>query len=141
QVVLLSIESRGLQSRRLYVDLGMTPPKFSPNTSTCVRVDGMRLKTKDGEDTRDPLDEIEHLIGAVDWERITWRTQGRTHAKREKRASVPPVPRQTDQSSVLRWQMVCVRDDREQNQSAVEECVVNPRWDVETGKLQNEVRA
>jgi len=45
--VLLSVEPASTQSRRVPVSPGHEPPKFAPNDSTVVRVDGRRLDTAD----------------------------------------------------------------------------------------------
>jgi transcriptional regulator with XRE-family HTH domain len=45
--VLLSVEPSSTQSRRVPVSQGPEPPKFAPNASTIVRVDGRRLDTAD----------------------------------------------------------------------------------------------
>ena len=62
--VLLSIDPSSVQSRRVPISPGSEPPKFAPNASTIVRVDGREL------DTAEPP------ISKLDF--------GRTHAKRKK---------------------------------------------------------
>jgi transcriptional regulator with XRE-family HTH domain len=46
--VLLSIERHSSQSRRIRVFCGREPPKFAPDVSKAVFVDGMQLYTEDG---------------------------------------------------------------------------------------------
>jgi transcriptional regulator with XRE-family HTH domain len=46
--VLLSIERHSPQSRRIRVVCGREPPKFAPDVSKAVFVDGMQLYTEDG---------------------------------------------------------------------------------------------
>ena len=46
--VLLSIEPHGSQSRRIRVFCGRQPPKFAPDVSKAVFVNGMQLHTEDG---------------------------------------------------------------------------------------------
>jgi len=48
RMVLLSVDPRGSQSRRVRVFAGIEPPKFAPNVSKAVFVDFMQLKTEDG---------------------------------------------------------------------------------------------
>jgi transcriptional regulator with XRE-family HTH domain len=45
--VLLSVESSGTRSRRVQVSSGHEPPKFAPNASTTVTVDGRHLDIAD----------------------------------------------------------------------------------------------
>jgi hypothetical protein len=45
--VLLSVEPGSTRSRRVPISPGPEPPKFAPNASTIVRVDGRRLDTAD----------------------------------------------------------------------------------------------
>jgi transcriptional regulator with XRE-family HTH domain len=50
RIVLLSVEPRGTQSRRVRVFQGSLPPKFAPDRLSRIRVDGLWLKTKEEEE-------------------------------------------------------------------------------------------